>query len=129
MTEGSGSGCESVLVSNGSGCGSGRPKNIRFIRIRIHNTGHNDANPTDSGSKTLAKIEKTSFKFQANIHQTKPESICLYYHSRKTICTYSVADPGCLSRILDRLFFHPGYELFPSRKNVSILTKKMVSKL
>jgi hypothetical protein len=30
----------SVLVTNGSGCGSGRPKNIRNrIGIRIHNTG------------------------------------------------------------------------------------------
>jgi hypothetical protein len=27
----------SVLVTNGSGCGSGRPKNIRIIRIQIHN--------------------------------------------------------------------------------------------
>ncbi len=32
-----GSGAESVLVTNGSGCGSGRPKNIS-IRIRIPNT-------------------------------------------------------------------------------------------
>jgi hypothetical protein len=31
-----GSGARSVLVTNGSGCGSGRPNNIR---IRIHNTG------------------------------------------------------------------------------------------
>jgi hypothetical protein len=34
---GSGSGAESVLVTNGSGCGSGRPKNIRILRIP--NTG------------------------------------------------------------------------------------------
>jgi hypothetical protein len=27
----------------------------------------------------------------------------------------SVVDPGCLSRILDPTFFHPGSELFPSR--------------
>jgi hypothetical protein len=27
----------------------------------------------------------------------------------------SVADPGCLSRILDPNFFHPGSEFFPSR--------------
>ncbi len=53
----------------------------------------------------------------------------------------SVADPGCLSRIPDTTFFHPGSELFPSRirivsipdpnffhpgsasKNLSILTR------
>jgi hypothetical protein len=28
---------------------------------------------------------------------------------------HSVADPGCLSRIPDPTFFHPGSELFPSR--------------
>jgi hypothetical protein len=30
-----GSGAGSVLVTNGSGCGSVRPKNIRILRIRI----------------------------------------------------------------------------------------------
>jgi hypothetical protein len=34
-----GSGAGSLLVTNGSGCGSGRPKNIR---IRIHNTTFSD---------------------------------------------------------------------------------------
>jgi hypothetical protein len=29
----------SVPLTNGSGCGSGRPENIRIIRIRIQNTG------------------------------------------------------------------------------------------
>ncbi len=46
--------------------------------------------------------------------------------------TNSVADPGCLSRIPDPTFFHPGSELSPSRipvpgsasKNLSILTPK-----
>ncbi len=35
----------SVLVTDGSGCGSGRPENIRILRIkiRIHNTGRNKA--------------------------------------------------------------------------------------
>ncbi len=28
---------------------------------------------------------------------------------------YSIADPGCLSRILDPTFFHPESEFFPSR--------------
>ena len=32
-------GAGSVLVTSGSGCGSGRPTNIRILRIRIHNTG------------------------------------------------------------------------------------------
>ncbi len=52
MMKGSGAGY--VLVTNGSGCGSGRPKNIR---IRIHNTGVVDsvsgaesgASPRDPG--------------------------------------------------------------------------------
>jgi hypothetical protein len=30
----------SVPLYNGSGCGSGRPKNVRILRIRIHNTGN-----------------------------------------------------------------------------------------
>jgi hypothetical protein len=30
-----GSGAGSVLVTNGSGCGSGRPKNIRILPIRM----------------------------------------------------------------------------------------------
>ncbi len=37
MMEGSGSG--SILVTNGSRCGSERPKNIQILRIRIRNTG------------------------------------------------------------------------------------------
>jgi hypothetical protein len=54
----------------------------------------------------------------------------------------SVADPGCLSRIPDPNFYHPGSEFFPSRiriffitdpgsasKDLSILTQKIVSKL
>ncbi len=36
MIEGSGSG--SIYLTNGSGCGSGRPKSIRILRIRIRNT-------------------------------------------------------------------------------------------
>ncbi len=38
--EGSGSDPDPYLwvVTNGSGCGSGRPKNIQFLRIRIRNT-------------------------------------------------------------------------------------------
>jgi hypothetical protein len=61
----------------------------------------------------------------------------------KCICKNetSVADPGCLSRIPDPTFFHPGSRIrtvsIPdpgsSSKNLSILTpkkaKKMVSKL
>ncbi len=35
MMKGSGDG--SVLVTNGSGCGSRRPKNVRILRIRIRN--------------------------------------------------------------------------------------------
>jgi hypothetical protein len=31
------------------------------------------------------------------------------------ILQFSVADPGCLSRIPDPNFFHPGSEFFPSR--------------
>ncbi len=34
-----GSGAESVLGTIGSGCGSGRPKNIWILRIRIRNIG------------------------------------------------------------------------------------------
>jgi hypothetical protein len=47
----------------------------------------------------------------------------------------SVADPGCLSRIPDPTFFHPGSELSPSRiiKEFKYFnpkkSKKMVSKL
>jgi hypothetical protein len=48
------------------------------------------------------------------------------------VLVFSVADPGCLSRtvffparIPDPNFFHPGYTL----KNLSILTRKTVSKL
>ncbi len=36
--EGSGAGPESVLVTNGSGCGSGRPKHTWILRIRIPNS-------------------------------------------------------------------------------------------
>jgi hypothetical protein len=36
-----GSEARSVLVTNGSGCGSGKPKNKR---IRIHNTGTKEIN-------------------------------------------------------------------------------------
>ncbi len=44
----------------------------------------------------------------------------------------SIADPGCLSRIPDPTFFHPGSEIFTSlipdsgssSKNLSILTQK-----
>ncbi len=32
-----------MIVTNGSRCGSERPKNIRIIRIRIHNTSGNTA--------------------------------------------------------------------------------------
>ncbi len=44
------------------------------------------------------------------------------------------ADPGCLSRIPDPNFFHPGSELFSSRipdphQNLSFLNQKIVSKL
>ncbi len=47
--------------------------------------------------------------------------------------TTSVADPGCLFRIPDPNFFHPGIRIFfipePQSKNLSILTpNKMVSK-
>ncbi len=35
---GSAAGSRSILVTNGSGCGSRRPKNIRILRIRIPNT-------------------------------------------------------------------------------------------
>ncbi len=51
-------------------------------------------------------------------------------------CQCSVADPGCLSRIPDPTFFHPGSELSPSRipdprsstKNLCILTPKKAKK-
>ncbi len=42
----------------------------------------------------------------------------------------SVADTGCLSRIPDPNFFHPGYEIFQSRiriKELGILTQEIVS--
>jgi hypothetical protein len=38
MIEGSGSRSGSTSLTNGSGFGSGRPKNIRILRIRIPNT-------------------------------------------------------------------------------------------
>jgi hypothetical protein len=41
------SGAGSVLVTNGSGCGSGRPKNIRILWIRILNI---DLKLADTGS-------------------------------------------------------------------------------
>jgi hypothetical protein len=44
MIKGSGSGAGSGFIHVTSGSGSGRPKNmwIRWIRIRIHNTGHDN---------------------------------------------------------------------------------------
>jgi hypothetical protein len=53
MIEGSEAGTGSVLVTNGSECGSGRPKNIR-IRIRI-----------------LILIGNTAIKTDVNIHTVK----------------------------------------------------------
>ncbi len=65
--------CGSVSLTNGSGCGSGRPKNIWILQIRmriwIRNTGSNTV-----------------------------------YNSFYVIVG-SVADPGCLSRILDPDFY------------------------
>jgi hypothetical protein len=43
------------------------------------------------------------------------------YPTKRNSC---VADPGCLSRIPDPTFFHPG----SASKHLSILTQKMVSK-
>jgi hypothetical protein len=36
-------------------------------------------------------------------------------HAIDVLLVHSVADPGCLSRIPDPTFFHPGSELSPSR--------------
>jgi hypothetical protein len=44
------SGAGSVLVTKGSGCGSGRPKNIRILWIRILSI---DLNLADTGAELL----------------------------------------------------------------------------
>jgi hypothetical protein len=56
--------------------------------------------------------------------------------TQKLALSISVADPGCLSRIPDPTFSHPGSELSPSRIRIKEFkyfnpkkTKKMVSKL
>jgi hypothetical protein len=45
-------------VTNGSGCGSGRPKNIpvRILRIRIHNTDSYNSQTNAQKSAVLNKI-------------------------------------------------------------------------
>ncbi len=53
-------GSVSVLVTNGSGCWSGKPKNIRNLRIRIHNTGLSRGHPTREATKKPSVVESGS---------------------------------------------------------------------
>jgi hypothetical protein len=94
-----------------------------------------------SGPKNPKKPEKTQ-KTQKN--PKKPTGLGFFKKTRVFSnpaqirkIESSVADPGCLSRIPDPNFFHPGFRVnrFPdpgpasASKNFRILTKKMVSKL
>jgi hypothetical protein len=79
---------------------------------------------------------KDAFDMDPTVGRDVIFQAALRTHIRLAPFSGSVADPGCLSRIPDPTFFHPGSELSPSRipdpgsasKNLSILTPKKPKK-
>ena len=67
------------------------------------------------------------------VYRQEIQSLMLVFSTPLVNCC-SVADPGCLSRIPDPTFIHPGSELSPSpdlrssTKNLCILTSQKVKK-
>jgi hypothetical protein len=49
------------------------------------------------------------------LQEESEEWACQANAYRNEVIFTSLADPGCLSRIPDPIFFHPGSELSPSR--------------
>ncbi len=77
-----------VPLSNGSGCGSGRPKNIRIPRIRIRNTGWTII-------KKLKKRKKSS-RIRSRI--------CIYDCGFRIQVVKKIPDPGSRVRVCNTGF-------------------------
>jgi hypothetical protein len=135
MIEGSGS--ESIPLTSGSG--SGRPKNMW---IRIRNTDFKKACRETQDIPYFTSVNAPlSVSYYCRLTVPNKTKRCLHYTVQYLFVTAnnryevrprssrehntSVVDPGCLSQI--RLFSILDPE--SASKNLSILTKKMVSKL
>jgi hypothetical protein len=132
--EGSGS----VLATNGSGCGSGRPKNIRNLRIRIHNTAEEvffSCNVTPLGFRHYFSIKSSTVcqKAAGYFFKTPLELYIavLYRFVFAPIGSRLIADPNPKGNgtkvLLLLLVFYIGLQILIVRFTIFILLLKSSS--
>ncbi len=95
MIEASGS----ISLTNGSGCGSGRPKSTWILRIRIRNTVHNYyVNRNMAAKSTELKIETCLLCGAGRVHAQHGDG--------PDLCAGGVRERGLLHHCLRRVLLH-----------------------